>query len=214
MTNGIRSVRPGRTAPSVYGGGRKLIARFGTERADTISGIPGRAIQTDAVELHHDGIARFGAFDIERSSQRIAVSLRVTNALIVESGGIDRLRDDDIARARIRASTGMRARKRVVVDLVHDRVDAPNHRGCQRNRDRQRRDACIETPSSVTPCRPTSLAVFAKIQIAGHRVAGDSAGESVRQTLTADGQRCAKLNLVAIDRTAQVAFERPSDMRA
>ena len=64
----------------------------------------------------------------------------------------------------------------------------------------------------VPPSGPTSLAVFAEIQISGHRVAGNPARESVRQSLTADRQYCVKLNLVAINSARQFPFECPSNM--
>ena len=84
--------------------------------------ISSSAIQTHTVEMHYNSITRLGVFYIERASQRIAVGLCVTNALVVESGGIDRPRDDHISGPYARKHRMPRG-ECVVVRLVLDSVD-------------------------------------------------------------------------------------------
>src|SRR5262245_6268795 len=53
------------------------------------------------------------------------------------------------------------------------------------------------------------MAVYAEIQIVGHGVAGDTAGESVLQPLSANRQHRMKLYLVAVASAGQFAFKGP-----
>jgi four helix bundle protein len=65
----------------------------------------------------------------------------------------------------------------------------------------------------VAPRTPPRVAIFAQVELAGHGVPRDLAGEGVVQTLPSGGKHAAEFHVVAVNPARDVSFEGPPLVR-
>ena len=65
--------------------------------ADGTAGIAGGAVGREFIDADEEGVAGFGAFDVEGAGEGIAVGFGAADELVVEAGGVDGFGGDGVA---------------------------------------------------------------------------------------------------------------------
>ncbi len=79
----------------IGGGGLEIVGQISD--ADGAAGVAGGTVGREFIDADEEGVAGFGAFDVEGAGEWVAVGFGAADELVVEAGGIDGFGGDGVA---------------------------------------------------------------------------------------------------------------------